>query len=138
MVTNRKVTGKASSMPMGLAMGGALSMGVTVLLAMITAKLADTGTVGEEYIGYAAVIILLLSSALGAWLAAAKIKRQRLVVCIASGVIYYGLLVCLTAVFFGGTYVGMGVTALVVAGSNLTVSLLGMGQGRGRKHHIRH
>ena len=136
MVANRKVTGKASSMPGGLAMGGGLSMTVTVVLSMVTAKLVDSGTMPEEAVGYAALVILLLGSGLGAWLAAAKIKRQRLVVCLASGCVYYGSLLGLTALFFGGQYTGMGVTALAVAGGSMAVCLMGMGQGRGRRRRI--
>lgn len=136
MVANRKVTGKASSMPVGLALGGGLSMVVTVVLSLVTAKLLDNGTLPEESVGYAALGILLLSSGLGAWLAAVKIKRQRLIVCLASGCVYYGLLLGVTALFFGGQYTGMGVTALAVAGGSLAVCLMGMGKGRTRKRRI--
>lgn len=136
MVANRKVTGRASSMPTGLALGGVLSLGVTVGLSLVTAKLVDAGTLAEESIGYAALVILMLSSGLGSWLAVAKIKRQRLAVCMLSGLIYYGLLLCMTALFFGGQYTGMGVTALAVAGGVLVVCLLGTGQGRSRKRRV--
>ena len=135
MVANRKVTGKAASMPGGLALGGALSMALTILLSVLTAKLVDTGALAEDAVGYAALVILLLSSVVGAAVAAARIKRQRLIVCLASGAVYYGLLLSLTALFFGGQYTGMGVTALAVAGGSGAVSLAGMGEGRrSRKH----
>ena len=136
MVANRKVTGKASSMPAGLAMAGGLSMAVTLVLSVALAKLLDSGSLGEGSVGYGALVILLLSSGLGAWLATVKIKRRRLAVCMASGALYYILLICVTALFFGGQYTGMGVTALAVAGGCLTVCLLGAGQGRGRKRSI--
>lgn len=137
MVTNRKVTGKASSMPGGLALSGAVSMGITLLLAIVTAKLVDMGTLPEGGIGYAALGILMLSSAVGALTAVARIKRQRLAVCLGSGLIYYILLLSLTALFFGGQYTGMGVTALAVAGGCGSVILLGMGEGRRRKRPVR-
>lgn len=133
MVVNRKVTGKAASMPGGLALGGALSLGVTILLAMVTAMLVDNGAMEEKSIGYAALVILLLSSALGSAVAAARIKRQRLVVCIAAGAVYYVLLLSMTALFFGGQYTGMGVTALAVLGGSGVVCIAGAGQGRGRR-----
>lgn len=136
MVANRKVTGKASSMPGGLAIGGGVSVLVTVLLSLVAAKLADTGTLPEGNIGYASLVILLLSSGLGAWMSAAKIKRRRLVVCLAAGGVYYGILLGLTALFFGGQYSGMGVTALAVAGGSCAAGLMGIGQGRGRKRRV--
>lgn len=135
MVANRKVTGKAASMPGGLALGGVFSMGLTILLAAVTAKLVDENLLLEQSVGYAALLILMLSSGVGSAVAAAKIKRQRLVVCVASGVIYYGLLLAMTALFFGGQYTGMGVTALAVAGGTGAVSLVGMRQGRGQRNH---
>lgn len=131
MVVNKKVTGRAASMPGGLALGSGIAMVLTILLAIITAKLVDAGTVGEGSIGYMALGILLLSSGSGAAVAAAKIKRRRLLVCMGAGAVYYGLLLALTALFFGGQYTGMGVTALVVAGGAATVCFAGMGQGRG-------
>lgn len=133
MVVNRKVTGKALSMPAGLALGAAISLGITISLAILTAKLVDGGTISEEGIGYAALGILLLSSLAGAASAVQKIKRQRLLVCFASGLIYYALLLSMTALFFGGQYSGMGVTALVVLGGSGVVVLMEMGQGSGRK-----
>lgn len=138
MVRNRKVTGNAASMGAGLALGAAVSMAVTIAFSLLTAKLVDSGSLAESGIGYAAMGILLLSSILGAMTAIRRIKRQRLVVCLASGGIYYALLLSMTALFFGGQYTGMGVTALVVAGGCGAVILAGMGQGgAGRKRKIK-
>lgn len=133
MVVNKKVTGRAASMPAGLALGGAVSLVLTILLAIIAGKLIDMGTMGEESIGYLSLGILLLSSGMGAAVAVGKIKRRRLVVCMAAGAIYYGLLLAMTALFFGGQYAGMGVTALAVAGGAGTVCLAGTRQGRGQR-----
>lgn len=128
MVTNRKVTGKAVSMPAGLAMGGGASFGLTLLLAVITAKLVDSGILTSDAVGYAALGILLVSGGAGAGLAAGKIKRQRLAVCMAVAAIYYCLLLSMTALFFGGQYAGMGVTAIAVAGGCGAVALAGAGK----------
>lgn len=133
MFANRKVTGTASSMAGGLAWGGAVSMALTVILAVVTAKMVDMGTLAEGNVGYAALGILLISTVSGARLAAGRIKRRRLLVCLASGAIYYGLLLLVTALFFGGKYTGMGVTALAVLGGSGASCLMGMGQGSGRR-----
>ncbi len=133
MVANQKVSGRASSLPAGLALGGILSLLLTIILAVVTAKLVDVGSLPENNVGYAALLILLLASALGSAVAVGKIKRRRLLVCLASGAVYYGELLAMTALFFGGRYTGMGVTALVVSGGMGLVCLAGMRQGRGQR-----
>lgn len=135
MTLNRKATGKAVSMPAGLAMGAAVSLGMTLGLAVVTAKLVDSGVVRETGIGYCAMGILLLSAMAGAMVSSGRIKRQRMAVCAMSGGIYYLTLLAMTALFFGGQYSGMGVTALVVLCGCALVLLpqLRKGRGQGRK-----
>ena len=133
MVVNQKVTGKASSMPAGLAFGALCSVMSTMIFAGILAKLIEKETIPESSIGYGVMILLILSSFLGAMMAFGKIKRQRVVVCGASGAIYFGILLSITAMFFGGQYSAVGETALlVVCGSGLA-ALLGLQEGRGGK-----
>lgn len=139
MVTNRKVTGRTVAMPIGLGLGAAVSLGSTLVLAMLTAKCMDNQWLAEKNAGYASVRILLLSSFLGAAMAYGKVRRHRGVVCMASGGIYYGTLLLITALFFGGQYQGMGVTALVVLAGCVTYLLLGSRDPRKkrRKSHAR-
>lgn len=133
MVVNRKVTGRASTLPGGLALGAGASMVMTLVLSVVTAKLIDTGAMAESSVGYAAMVILLLSAGAGAVVSVGRIKRRKLLVCLVSGGIYYLLLLTVTAVFFGGQYTGMGVTALTVTGGSGAMGLLMLGQGRGRR-----
>lgn len=133
MVMNRKVTGTASTIPGGLAIAGGISMGITLILAIAAAKLVDSQTIAESSIGYLSLSILMIASFCGSLAAWKRIKRKRLAVCLGAGAVYYGLLLLLTAVFFGGQYQGMGVTALVVAAGCGCVILTGAGQGSGRK-----
>lgn len=133
MVMNKKVTGKAMSMPAGLSVGLAVSIVVTLIATAVTANLVLAQRVGESAIGYIAVIVLLLASAMGSWLAAALIKRRWMVVCLATGGIYYLALLATTALFFGGQYQGMGVTAMAVLGGCGAIGLLGLrGESRSR------
>lgn len=133
MVVNRKVTGKATSMPAGLALGGAVSLGVTLIAAGILAKLVETEALAEENIGYGVMILLLIASMLGAMVAFGKIKRQRLLVCLLSGLVYMAILLSITALFFGGQYEAVGVTALLVIGGSMVTALLGFHEKRGGK-----
>lgn len=121
------------SMPAGLAVGAAASLGMTLLSAAILAKLVDMETVAWENIGYGIVILLVLASFFGAMTAYAKIKRQRLLVCGVSGVIYFGILLAITALFFGGQYEAVGVTAGLVFGGSACAWLLGL-RGGGSKN----
>lgn len=122
------------SLPGGLSIGAAVSMGITLIAAALLAKLVDMEKLPWEKIGYGIMVTLLAASFLGAAAAYGRVKRQRLMVCLLSGVAYYGLLLALTALFFGGQYEAMGVTgALILAGSG-TAGLLGLREGRGGKH----
>lgn len=132
MVINRKVTGTASSMPVGLALGGCVALAVTILGSILAANLVLREMIPENSIGYCAMIILLVSSFVSATVSAARIKHRRLYVCLLSGVIYYALLLAITALFFGGQYQGMGVTALVVAAGCGTAVLMGQSGGKKR------
>lgn len=136
MVANRKVTGTAKSMPGGLALGWAISFGFTILGAMVFASLISKELLREDMIGYCAMVILLVASMLGAAVSVGAIKRRRAYVCGLSGMIYYATLLSMTALFFGGQYQGMGVTALLVLAGVGMVLLLGL---RGeRRNNARH
>lgn len=127
MTVNQKVTGSASTIPGGLALGVLTSLGVTVLAAAVTAWLILRGTLAENSVGYCAMVILLLAAAAGSAVAIGRIKRRRLQMGLAAGAIYYGCLLAAAALFFGGIYDGMGVTALMVLCGSMLAILLGPG-----------
>lgn len=114
MTVNRKPTGTASSIPAGLVSGALAAMITTLVGAAVMAKLIDREILAQNSTGYGVMVILLLASWLGAVTAAGKIKRQRLIICLASGAIYFGLLLAATALFFGGQYSGVGETGLLI------------------------
>ena len=134
MTVNQKVTGKAVSIPVGIAIGCAVSLLITVLGSVMVAKLISDEVLVDTAIGYGAMMIVLLASALGAAISATKTKRLRLQVCLLAGAVYYGALLAVTALFFGGQYQGMGVTALLVLAGTGTVILLGAREKKPRKY----
>lgn len=134
MVVNKKVTGKSTAMPMGLTIGVVVSLLLSFAGAMIAANLVVTGTLGQDAIGYCAIVILMVSPAVGAVISALMIKHRWMIVCLSVGGIYYLALLAITALFFGGQYQGMGVTALVVLGTCGAVGLLGLRTGKGSRH----
>ena len=130
---NHKPTGRAWSMPGGLALGAAVSVGITVAVSALIAKLVQTETIRENQIGYGVMVMLGAAAFAGAVLAAGKIKRQRLLVCALSGLSYFCCLMSMTALFFGGQYEAVGVTALLVMGSAMLPTLMGGPSKRGGK-----
>lgn len=126
-----KATGRTMSMPGGLAMGGMTSLLITLVGTAALAWLIHRQRMEMENVGYGIMALLLAASFLGAVTAYRKIRRRRMLVCAASGAVYLGLLLCIPALFFGGQYSGVGVTALLVLAGSACAGLLGLGQGRG-------
>ena len=133
MSTKKMKKNTASSIPAGIGIGLLVSMVVTLAGAALTAYLIHKESIPEEGMGYGILLTLLLSAAVGAWVAAKRIQRLRMQMCMLSGFCYYLTLLAMTALFFGGQYNGMGITALVVIGGCGTVAILGVGGGKHRK-----
>ncbi len=126
MTYNRKATGKASTFPVGLVYGAAVSILITLAGTMLIGNMIHTERMHWEQVGYGILIQIVMASFLGACTAYGKIKRQRMAVCLLAGGIYFLMLLSMTALFFGGQYQAVGVTAgLVLAGSG-SAGLLGM------------
>lgn len=120
MVKTKRPTGRSSSIPGGLAAGGGCSLATTLILASLIANMVNKGMLDKQKIGYAVMVLLMVSSYLGAWVTQGRIKHRRLAMCILSGLVYFLMLLCITALFFGGQYTGVGATAgIVFAGAFL-------------------
>lgn len=109
-----KVSGKAMGIPAGIAIGDLVSLAITVAGAAFSAWLVSTQKIGEGGIGYAAMIVVTLAAAVGAWISTMMIKRLRLQMCMLSGVCYFLTLLAMTALLFGGQYQGIGVEAVLI------------------------
>lgn len=133
MTVTQKPTGRASSMPAGLAMGGLCSLGVTLLGSAVLAKLVSGEAMAESSIGYGVMVMLVLAAFLGAMVAFGRIKRRRMLVCLVSGAIYFAVLLSMTALFFGGQFSAVGVTALLILCGSALAALLGLRDNRGGK-----
>lgn len=134
MKANHKVTGRAMTIPAGIGFGVLASIAVTVLFSAALAALVLGGNVPQASVGYGSMVILLAASSLGGLAAFAAVKHRRLLVCMLTGLCYFAALLCCTALFFGGQYTGIGVTALLIAVGALVSSLAGAGERRGNKN----
>lgn len=132
MTMNHKVTGTTSSVPIGLLWGDVVSIVTTIISAAIASKLLDLEMMEWKITGYWIMATLILASFFGACVACHKIRRQRLVISVLSGVTYFATLLLITALLFGGQYEAVGVTSGLVL-SGVGVAAMTGGRGGGRK-----
>ena len=126
MTLNQKPTGMASSIPRGLVISGLIGVITTLIGAAIVAYLVDKELLDELKIGYAIMVMLLLASYLSALTAWKKIKHRRIIVCLSAGGVYFGILLSITALFFGGQYQAVGETAMLVLCGSMLAAMSGL------------
>ena len=131
-----KQSGRAVSMANGLISGISTAMAFVLLCSLVTAKLLETEILEQSKTGYAVMISLIAASWIGAAISENRIKRKRGIVCILSGICFYGILLASTALFFGGQYDGAGETALLI-GCGSMLSLILNPNGRNVKNRRR-
>ena len=141
MVADRNVTGKAMPMIGGILSGSGIALVLTLAGALVITWMVDGEILDQTNIGYGIMLVLLASSAVGAWSAVALVKRQRLPVTMAAGGLYLLWLLGIATLCFGGNYQGIVPTALMVLGSSLAVALIGNGKKGNRisvGHNVRY
>lgn len=120
----RSDTGKAVAMPVGIGMGAGISLALTLAMCWILALLIHGGHMEMEHLGYGIMAALLLSAIAGAAFAKGKTQRRRLLTCALTGLGYYGLLLMIPLLFFGGHYGSVWETGLLILGGSLVPALL--------------
>jgi putative membrane protein (TIGR04086 family) len=109
-----KMSGKTIGIPAGIAIGTLISLVISIAGAAVSAWLVSSEKIGEGGTMYAAMIIVALAAAMGAWFSTSMIKRLRLQMCMLSGTCYFLALLAMTALFFEGQYQGIGTIAVVI------------------------
>lgn len=137
MMVKQKRTGRASSIPAGLAWGTAFSLVTMILGTGITAKLIESEIMSWNNMGYMILIFLILSAWSAGVISYRKIKRQKMAVCVMSGILLFVILIIMTALFFGGQYSGIGETALLIACGSTLAAITGSGEKRRTRRKIR-
>ena len=132
MRVNRKPTGRAVSVPVGLGWGLLTSAVITMSGCLLAAYLINREILSWNHSGYGVMAILLLSAWAGAAVSAGKIKRRRAVMCLGAGTAYFLMLMAVTALFFGGQYSGVGETGLMIFCGSMLGVLTGIREKRGR------
>ncbi len=122
-------TNKQISKPASIALGIAMSVGVTMLGSLVLAWFVSKETLPEENLKYAVMLVTIASSVIGGLVATARAKERKLLISVLSGVGYYIVLLACTALFFEGQYSGLGLTGLLVL---LGSVIVGIFKNRGR------
>ena len=124
MRVHSKCTGRASSMPVGIAAGVAFAMCISLVFGAVLAFLISREAIRQENMGYWIMPILFLASGAGSCLAYRKVKHQRILVFFLTAGGYLASLLFLTALFFGGQFEGFIPTALLIIGGSGTAFFL--------------
>lgn len=132
MVVNRKPSGTAKPMPIGLAMGWIVEMVITVVTCMLIAALILNGKTGWGTMGYGTMGTLLLSAYLGATISSKLVGRRKAMVCALSGGIYLCTLLLAAFLLFDGGIESMWLPALLVAGGAALAGLFHGSEKQGK------
>jgi len=133
MPVQNKLTGRAASIPKGLAIGSGWAIIWTAICITAISFLVSKEFVAFEMIGYGVIFTLISASYICAKISCSKIKQKRLLVSIYAACIYFILLMIVNLLCFGGEYTAVGVTLLcVICGA--TVSLMGNGMREDKRH----
>lgn len=130
----KKISGRAPSLGKSVAAGVAVGVIWTIVSALIISKLVDMEVIPVEKIGYGSMAAVLSAVFIGASLAGKKAGHMVIQAAAISGLAYFACLLLVNALFFGGSYTGMGVTLLlVILASALAVLAAGKGSGNPRR-----
>ena len=133
----KKQVGKAIAMPAGIALGILISVVITLVGAILLTSLIAGEKMELEALGYGIMAIQFLGGIIGAVAAMLTVKRQKMQVCLLTGIGYFLVLLASNALFFGGQYDGVLTTGLILmAGCGLT-AILGSRETKVGKRHRR-
>ncbi len=129
MKVHSKNTGRASSMPKGIAAGVIFAICLTLILGAILAFFISREVIRQENTGYWVMPILFLASGAGSCLSYRKVQHRRMLIFGLTAAIYLVSLMAITALFFGGRFEGFFPTALLIlSGSGTAFFLFGGGK----------
>lgn len=134
MITKQSTQLNINKVVKGIGVSLLASLLITIAGAAIGAWLLSSEKIAMENARFITVVFLLLSSIIGALFAVSIINEKRVPVCIISGAAYFLLMLAITALFFEGTYSGVGESGMVIFAGVFAVALLGL---KGEKRTIK-
>ena len=133
----RKQSAWLHKLPKSLGISMIVSVGSALVGSAVGAWLLSLEKIEEGNIGYITMILLLVSSFLGALVATRLLNEKRMLVCLCAGGVYLLSLLGITALFFGGIYSGVGESALVILAGVLSVALIALKGNKSAKKRIK-
>lgn len=125
-----KYSGKAASIPTGMAVSAVISILATLIMSAGIASYLNMEKITWEQAGYWIMGMLFTAAFLSGKCAYSVIKRQRLAVSVMSGLLYWGMLLCITALFFGGSFEAIWETGGIIAAGCSTAALVTLPKNR--------
>lgn len=133
----KKQVGRSPSVAKAALTGTGVAIALALLCAAVVAKLLDSEVLRMESVGYASMIAHICSVFIGARTAMSRVGNMGQTVAMITGAAYYVCLLLVNALFFGGSFTGLGTTLILVVLS-AAASILTAGKGRmrsGRKRY---
>jgi len=128
-------TRKPNAIPGVVALGLGVSMLITLLGTAILAYLISSEKIGEGSLNPGSMVVLFLGTAAGSWLVMAQVKEKKWIALSAYALSYFLILLSMTALFFGGEYIGIGKSVIVIltgCASSFLPGIIGKRKGSGR------
>ncbi len=135
MISKTRGTGRVKSVPAALALAAFVSMSVTAGASAAIAYGLNQEKITWIQAGYWIMGMLYGAAVIGGKCAFRWVKTNRFLISAMSGLLYWGLLLCLTALFFGGDYGPVWETAAIIGAGSGTAALICMPNSK--KHRIK-
>lgn len=116
--------GKAASVPGGLLLSLAVNTVITAFGTGIIALLLNRKNIAWSNTGYWIMTMILISAFTGGKVAISLVKTQRYLISLMSGLLYWMVLLCTTALFFGGQYSSFVETGALILSGAFAAALL--------------
>lgn len=129
--------GKASTVASSMVMAGLTSMFTTIIATAVITNFIHTEKIAWNHAGYWIMVMLFISSFIGGKYAIYAAQMPKMIISLMSGLLYWGLLLCITAIFFGGNFESVWETAGVILAGCGCSALLGLPNSKNRKKSAR-
>ena len=117
-------TGTAGSIAKGMTISATISIMITIIGSAMIASCLNFEKITWEEAGYWIMGMLFLAAFICGISAHAVIKRQRFAVSLLASFLYWGILLCTTALFFGGNFGPLFETAAIILSGCITSSMV--------------
>ena len=117
-------TGTAGSIVKGMTVAATISIMITIIGSIMIASCLNREKITWEEAGYWIMGMLFLAAFWGGKSAHTIIKRQRIAVSLMTSLLYWGILLCTTALFFGGNFGPLFETAGIILAGCMTSSIV--------------